>query len=345
MKKILSLVLIFSIVAVSLCGCMQDSNKVTLRVYNWGEFIDMELLDKFEQETGIEILYDVYTDNESLYAKIKNSGDDSYDIIVPSDYMIKKMISEDMLAKIDFNNIPNIQNINESYLKPSYDPTGEYSVPYFYGMVGILYNKNKVNSKITGMKDLFNEKYARDVCMLYSMRDTIGMTLKMLGYSMNDTDPAHINEAKNLLIKQKPNVLAYGTDELVPKVADGSCAMAMVYSGDGIVAATEDPDNVEFIIPNEGTNIAMDSMVILKSSKHKAEAEKFINFMLDAQNAAQNADYTGYSTPNKAAWELLGDDVKNDTRRYLTDEMMSKCEEFTSDNSHYVDAWDEILAQ
>jgi len=305
----------------------------------------MELLDKFEEETGIKVLYDVYTDNESLYAKIRNSGEDSYDIIVPSDYMIKKMISEDMLAKIDFNNIPNIKNINEAYLNPSYDPSGEYSVPYFYGMVGILYNKNKVDGKIKGMKDLFDEKYSRNVCMLYSMRDTIGMTLKMLGYSMNDTDPAHINEAKEILIKQKPNVLAYGTDELVPKVADGSAAMAMVYSGDGIVAATEDPENVEFVIPEEGSNIAMDSMVILKTSKHKSEAEKFINFMLDAENSAQNAIYTGYSTPNKEAWNLLSDEVKNDSRRYLTDEMMAKCEEFTSDNSHYVDAWDEILAQ
>lgn len=344
MKKILSLILVLSLI-LALCGCGDNGSKVTLRVYNWGEFIDMELLDKFEDETGIKVLYDVYTDNESLYAKIKNSGDDSYDIIVPSDYMIKKMISEDMLAKIDFNNIPNIKNIDEAYLNPSYDPTGEYSVPYFYGMVGILYNKNKVDGKITGMKDLFDEKYSRDVCMLYSMRDTIGMTLKMLGYSMNDTDKAHINEAKDLLIKQKPDVLAYGTDELVPKVTDGSAAMAMVYSGDGIVAATEDPENVEFVIPKEGTNIAMDSMVILKSSEHKLEAEKFINFMLDAQNSAQNAEYTGYSTPNKEAWNLLDDEVKNDTRRYLTEEMKAKCEEFTSDNSHYVDAWDEILAQ
>ena len=167
----------------------------------------------------------------------------------------------------------------------------------------------------------------------------------MLGYSMNDTDPAHINEAKDLLIKQKPNVLAYGTDELVPKVADGTAAMAMVYSGDGIVAASEDPENVELVIPEEGTNIAMDSMVILKTSKNKEAAEKFINFMLDADNAAQNAETTGYSTPNKAAWELLDDETKNDERRYPSDAMIAKSEEFTSDNSFYVDAWDEILAQ
>ena len=344
MKKIISLALAITVIAALFCGC-QSSGKTTLRVYNWGEFIDMDLLDKFEKETGIKVLYDVYTDNESLYAKIKNSGEDAYDIIVPSDYMIKKMISEDMLAKLDFANIPNYKNLNEAYIKPSYDPTGEYSVPYFYGMVGILYNKNKVSGKVTGMKDLFDEKYSREVCMLYSMRDTIGMTLKMLGYSMNDTDPAHINEAKELLIKQKPNVLAYGTDDLVPKVSDGTAAMAMVYSGDGIVAAGEDPDNVELVIPEEGTNIAMDSMVILKTSKNKEAAEKFINFMLDAENAAQNAETTGYSTPNKAAWELLDDETKNDTRRYPSDEMIAKSEEFTSDNSHYVDAWDEILAQ
>ncbi len=345
-KKIISLTLCL-LLALSFSGCQNSgsSDKPTLRVYNWGEFIANGVLEQFEQETGIKVIYDTFNDNESLYAKIKNAGGDTYDVIVPSDYMVKQMIDEDMLAELNYDNIPNFKNLEEGYTKLSFDPENKYSVPYLVGTVGILYNTDLVDGEITKMADLFNEKYARKVCMLYSMRDTIGMTLKMLGYSMNDTDTNHINKARDVLIEQKPNVLAYGTDDIPPKVMNGTAAMALVYSGEGTRAVDEQPENMKFVIPEEGSNLAVDNFVVLKSSTHKEEAEKFINFMLREDIALKNAEETGYSTPNKAAKELLPENIKNDKGRYPSKEVLDKCEVFESDNKYYVDAWNLIVAK
>ncbi len=347
MKKIakaltvlLSLVLVLGMFS----GCGED--KTTIRVYNWGEYIDEDMIDLFEEETGIRVDYTTFNDNESMYAKVKNAGDASYDVIVPSDYMIKQMIAEDMLAPIHFENIPNLTNVDPRYLNPSYDPEGKYSVPYLAGLVGILYNTDETgDAEIDSWSALFDAKYAGKVCMLDSMRDTIGLTLKMLGYSMNDTDPAHIEEAKNLLIAQKENVLAYGTDELTEKVMSGTAAMSMVYPGEGIGAVDEQPENLRFVIPNEGSNLAVDSFVIPKNSTHQAEAEAFINFMLRADVAAANAIASGYATTNQAAKAQLPEEIIDNPCLYPSDEVMARCEEFTSENTPYVEAWNEIKAK
>ena len=337
---LLSLVLVLGLFS----GCGDD--RVTIRVYNWGEYIDEDMIDLFEEETGIRVDYTTFNDNESMYAKVKNAGDESYDVIVPSDYMIKKMIEEDMLAELNFENIPNFKNVDPIYVNPSYDPESKYSVPYLAGLVGILYNTDETGGEeITSWRALFDEKYAGKVCMLDSMRDTLGLTLKMLGYSMNDTDPAHIEEAKQLLIAQKPNVLAYGTDELTEKVMSGTAAMSMVYPGEGIGAVAEQPENLRFVIPTEGSNLAVDSFVVPKNSAHKAEAEAFINFMLRPDVAAANAIASAYGTTNAAAKAQLPPEVANDPCLYPSEEVMAKCEEFTSDNEPYVEAWNEIKAK
>ncbi len=343
MKKVLAVVLMLTLVACLFSGCSDD--RVTIRVYNWGEYIDEDMIDLFEEETGIRVDYTTFNDNESMYAKVKNAGDDSYDVIVPSDYMIKQMIAEDMLLPLNKANIPNLVNVDDIYVNPSYDPESAYSVPYLAGLVGILYNTDEVDEEITSWRALFDEKYAGKVCMLDSMRDSIGLTLKMLGYSMNDTDPAHIEEAKNLLIAQKPNVLAYGTDELTEKVMSGTAAMSMVYPGEGIGAVAEQPENLKFVIPTEGSNLAVDSFVIPKNSAHPAEAEAFINFMLRPDVAAANAVASGYATTNKAAKELLPPEVANNACLYPSADVMAKCEEFTSENTPYVEAWNEIKAR
>ncbi len=348
-KKCFALILSAALVcAMVFSGCGQNGangTTETLKVYNWGEYIADGLLEQFEAETGIKVEYDTFNDNESMYAKVKNSGADSYDVVVPSDYMIKKMIEEDMLAPLNYENIPNIVNLDPVYKNLSYDPEDKYSVPYLVGTVGILYNTDLTGGEITSMRDMFDEKYSRQVCMLYSMRDTIGMTLKMLGYSMNDTDPAHINEARDVLIAQKPHVLAYGTDDLTAKVVNGSAAMSMVYSGEGVTAVEESPENLRFVVPEEGTNLAVDSFVILKTSKHKEAAEKFINFMLDKDVALKNAIETGYSTTNLAAKEALPEDIRNDPGRYPPQEVMERCEIFESSNEPYVEAWNLITAE
>lgn len=344
------------VLSIALSGCSSPeqesgttaSEDVTLRVYNWGEFIAPGVLEEFEEQTGIKVEYDTFNDNESLYTKVKNSGDNSYDVIVPSDYMVKKMASEGMLAELDYNNIPNIKNLDPSFTNLSYDPEGTYSVPYLWGTVGILYNIDLTKKELTSMRDMFDPTYSRQICMLDSIRDTIGMTLKMLGYSMNDLDPAHIAEARDLLLEQKQHVLAYGTDEIPPKVMSGTAAMALVYSGEGVRAVEEQPENMRFVIPEEGSNLAVDCFAVLKTSEHKKEAEQFINFMLDADVALANAIETGYSTTNQAARELLDDEIKNDPGRYPSKEILDKCEIFETlpaDNKDYIDAWNLIKAK
>ena len=331
----------------SLSGCSSEK-KTTIRVYNWGEYIADGVLEQFEEETGIRVEYDTFNDNESLYAKVKNAGSDSYDIIVPSDYMIKKMIDEDMLAQINYDNIPNIVNLDPQYQNLSYDPQSAYSVAYLTDMVGILYNIDETGREITSLKDLFDPAFARKVCMLDSIRDTIGLTLKSLGYSMNDTDPEHVAQARDMLLEQKPNVLAYGTDELAPKVMSGAAAMAMVYLGEGMTALEEQPENMRFAIPSEGTNRAVDAFVILKTSKNKEAAEKFINFMLRPDIALKNSVETGYSTPNRAAKELLDDEIKNDPNRYPPASVLEKCEIYETlpaDNTSFIDAWNMVKAK
>ena len=350
MKKICIILWAALVMTTALAGCGTDGSqqKVTLKVYNWGEYIAPGLLEQFEEETGIHVEYDTYNDNESLYAKVKNLGSDSYDVIVPSDYMVKKMIDEDMLAPIDYNNIPNIKNLDPAFTNLSYDPEGAYSVPYLWGTVGILYDIDQTGRELTSMKDMFDPAFARKVCMLDSIRDTIGMTLKMQGSSMNDTDPAHLAEVRDILLEQKPNVLAYGTDELTAKVMGGTAAMAMVYSGEGIRAIEEQPENMRFVIPKEGSNLAVDAFVILKTTKNKEAAEKFINFMLDADVALKNAEETGYSTTNAAAKELLDDKIKNDPGRYPPQDVLDRCEVFETipaDNIDYIEAWDMIKAK
>lgn len=353
MKKILkslSVILCVTFLAMSvLSGCADGGQeKTTIRVYNWGEYIADGVLEQFEEETGIRVEYDTFNDNESLYAKVKNAGSDSYDIIVPSDYMVKKMIEEDMLAQINYENIPNIVNLDPQYKNLSYDPQSAYSVAYLTDMVGILYNIDETGREITSIEDLFDPAFARKVCMLDSIRDTIGLTLKMLGYSMNDTDPEHIAQARDILLEQKPRVLAYGTDELAPKVMSGAAAMAMVYLGEGITAIEEQPENMRFTIPSEGTNRAVDAFAILKTSKNKEAAEAFINFMLRPDIALKNSVETGYSTPNAKAKELLDDEIKNDKNRYPSKEILDKCEIFETlpaDNTSFIDAWNMVKAK
>ena len=326
------------------CAGSNDGGTVTLKVYNWGEYVDPDVLEQFTAETGIKISYSTFNDNESMFTKVKNAGDNSYDVVFPSDYMVAQMIENDMLAPLNFDNIPNASYTEKQFLNPVYDPENKYSVPYLLDMPGILYNTDYVDEDITSLRCLFDEKYAGKVCMLDSMRDTIGLTLKMLGYSMNDTDSAHINEAKDLLIKQKPNVLAYGTDDLAGKVMSGTAALAVVYSGEGRYAASE-ADNLKFVIPEEGTNVAIDNMVILKTSKHQAEAEQFINFMSRPEISLKNAQYTYYQTINSGAKELMSEEEKSDASALPAIDMESgKFEYFTSSNEPYVEAWTEIKA-
>ena len=285
---------------------MMNSEKVV--VYNWGEYLDPEVLTLFEQETGIDVVYEEFETNEILYPKI-SSGAIAYDVICPSDYMIQRMIENDLLAEINFDNIPNVKNIGKDYMEQSrqFDPENKYSVPYCWGTVGILYNKTMVDEPITSWSVLWDEKYKDNILMQDSVRDAFGVTLKYLGYSLNSTDLDELTEARDLLIKQKPLVQAYVIDQVRDKMIGNEAAIGVIYSGEAIYTQMENPD-LEYVIPEEGSNIWIDSWVIPKNAENKENAEKFINFLCRPEIALMNFEYMTYSTPNSQARKLIEDE-------------------------------------
>ena len=286
---------------------MMNSEKVV--VYNWGEYLDPEVLTMFEEETGIDVVYEEFETNEILYPKI-SSGAIAYDVICPSDYMIQRMIENDLLAEINFDNIPNVKNIGKDYIEQSrqFDPENKYSVPYCWGTVGILYNKTMVDEPITSWSVLWDEKYKDNILMQDSVRDAFGVTLKYLGYSLNSTDLDELTEARDLLIKQKPLVQAYVIDQVRDKMIGNEAAIGVIYSGEAIYTQMENPD-LEYVIPEEGSNIWIDSWVIPKNAENKENAEKFINFLCRPEIALMNFEYITYSTPNIEARKLIEDEA------------------------------------
>lgn len=302
-----------SMAALTGCGSSGGGENGEVIVYNWGEYIDPETIEMFEEETGIKVIYDEFETNETMYPKVE-AGAASYDVICPSDYMISKMIDNDMLAEINFDNIPNAKaNIGEQYYQQSkgFDPDNKYSIPYCWGTVGILYNKTMVDEPITSWAQLWDEKYADNILMQDSVRDAFMVAEKVNGFSMNTVDPSELEIAKNALIEQKPLVQAYVIDQVRDKMIGGEAAIGVIYSGEAIYTQRENPDLV-YVIPEEGTNVWIDSWVILKDAPNKENAEKFIDFMCRGDIAVKNFEYITYSTPNEAARELIEDeDIKN----------------------------------
>ena len=304
-------------------------NGEKLVVYNWGEYIDPEVLTMFEEETGIDIVYEEFETNEILYPKI-SSGAIAYDVICPSDYMIQRMIENDLLSEINFDNIPNLKNIGKQYLERSrqFDPENKYSVPYCWGTVGILYNKMMVDEPVDSWSILWDPKYKDNILMQDSVRDAFGVTLKYLGYSLNSIDLDELTEAKNLLIEQKPLVQAYVIDQVRDKMIGNEAALGVIYSGEAIYTQKENP-NLEYVIPKEGSNIWIDSWVIPKNAEHKENAEKFINFLCRPDIAKMNFDYITYSTPNTGARELIEDPaIRNSNIAFPEPEDLVNCETF-----------------
>lgn len=310
MKKYIASALIGALTLSSLTACgsqTDDSNK--LYVYNVGEYMDPEVIDLFEAETGIQVIYDEFETNESMYSKI-SSGASIYDLICPSDYMISKMISEDLLQPIHWEHIPNSSNIGEEHweMARGYDPDQSYALPYSWGTIGILYNTSLVDGKITKWSDLWDEAYTDEILMQDSVRDALMVALKMLGYSSNATDKAELEEAKNALIKQKPIVQAYVMDQVRDKMISGEAAIGVIYSGEALYTQSQNPD-LTYVIPEEGSNIWQDSWVIPANAAHVENAEKFLDFLCRADIALMNFEYITYSTPNAAAIELIEDEA------------------------------------
>lgn len=351
MKKIVALLLSVALCATMLTACANsgDENGVVY-VYNWGEYIDPETIEMFEEETGIKVIYEEFETNEIMYPKIE-AGAANYDVVCPSDYMIQKMIENDLLLELNWDNLPNSANIGDQYYEQSeqFDPGNKYSVPYCWGTVGILYNKTMVDEPITSWSVLWDKKYENNILMQDSVRDAFMVALKLKGYSMNSLDEKELNEAKDILIEQKPLVQAYVVDQVRDKMIGGEAAIGVIYSGEAIFTQRENPD-LEYVIPEEGTNVWIDSWCILKDAENVENAEKFIDFMCRPDIALMNFEYITYSTPNDAARELIeDDDIRNSNIAFPDLSQYNNLETFRylgeAGDELYNELWKEIKAE
>lgn len=335
MKQLVCLivsVLFVCSVAVPVCAeSIEPDTTITLNVYNWGEYIDPAVNDLFTEETGIRVNYKNFTDNESMYA-VLSSGAASYDIIVPSDYMVGKLIQNGMLAKLDFDNIPNFKYISDDFKNLEYDPENAYSVPYTWGTVGIFYNTKYVDEEdvAKGWDLLWNEKYSGRIFMFDNQRDAFGIALNKCGYSMNTTDPAHWDAAYEALVEQKPLLHQYVMDQVFDKMINEEGWIAPYYSGDGIIMMDEEEGNpaIDFFVPESGTNRFVDALCVPADSPHKREAEEYINFLCRTDIALMNAEYIGYSTPHTEAQNLLDPEIGQNENFYPSEEVLKKTEIF-----------------
>ena len=358
-KKFISIMTVMSLLFVAVlsgCGKSDAGTKVgsagELYVYNWGEYIDESIIDEFQKETGIKVVYDMFETNEDMYSVIE-AGGVVYDAVCPSDYMIEKMIKNDMLSEIDFNNVPNVKNIDPKYMEMSkaFDPENKYSVPYTWGTVGILYNTSMVKDDITSWGDLWNTKYQGNILMQDSVRDAFMVGEKLLGYSINTTDKSELEKVKDKLIEQKPLVQAYVVDQVRDKMIGGEAAIGVIYSGEMLYVKNEVKKaggdfELKYVIPKEGTNVWIDSWVIPKNAKNKENAEKWIDFLNRPEIAKKNFEYITYPTPNKAAYDLLDKDLQNNTALFPTDDMLKNSEVYKyigdEGDNLYNELWKEV---
>ena len=325
----------------------KDAGSEKLIVYNWGDYVDPKTIELFEEETGISVTYEEYETNEIMYPKIL-SGAIAYDVVCPSDYMIQRMIENDLLAKLNLDNIPNIKNMDSIYMEQSrsFDPDNAYSVPYCVGTVGILYNKTMVHEPVDSWDILWDSKYADSILMQDSVRDAFAVALKRRGYSLNSSKVDQLIQAKDDLIAQKPLVQAYVVDQVRDKMIGNEAALGVIYSGEAGYTKRENP-NMEYVIPKEGSNVWIDSWVIPKNAKNKENAEKFINFMCRPDIALMNFEYLTYATPNKAARSLIKDEeTRNSKILFPNAEDLTNCEtfQFLGDDvdSYYNELWNKV---
>ena len=335
-----------------------SSDAGELYVYNWGEYIDEDVISQFEDETGITVVYDLFETNEEMYPVIE-AGAVNYDVVCPSDYMIQKMRENDLLAELNFDNIPNIAQIDPAYMEMSqaFDPENKYSVPYCWGTVGILYNTRLLDElgvpAPTKWADLWDERLSGEILMQDSVRDAFMVALKKDGYSMNSESRDELKQAKQELIDQKPLVQAYVIDQVRDKMIGGEAAVGVIYSGEMLYIQDEVANlgldyDLEYVIPEEGTNLWLDSWVIPKNAKNKENAEKWIDFMCRPEIAKANFEYITYPTPNKGAFELLDEDMQNNKAVFPDIDSLKDSEvyQYLGDDTDaiYNELWKEVKA-
>lgn len=326
-------------------GCSSEN---TLYILNWGDYLDPELKDLYKERTGITIKEKVVTSNEEMLIQLE-AEDCPYDLCIPSDYAVERLINEGLLAEIDHSRLSNLENIDEIYMNLDFDPENKYSIPYTWGVLGVLYNTTMVDEADLGSWDiLWNEKYEKEIFMYDSVRDSMAVALLYCGYDINTRNADELNAAADALIAQKPLVKAWLTDDVKDSMINGTGALAVVYSGDAVWCCDPEEGNpdLDFFVPEEGSNIYFDNMVIPVNSSRKSMAEDFINFLLDPEIAAQNTEFIGYSSPNTGVLPILGEDWESNHMYNIPADVVAKCvifRDLDDDIELYNSAWDRVF--
>lgn len=316
----------------------------TLTIYNWGDYIDPDLLKKFEKESGYKVNYETFDSNEAMFTKIQQGGT-AYDITIPSEYMIQKMMQEKMLLPIDHTKIKGLENIDERFLDQEFDPNNTYSIPYFWGTLGIIYNDKFIDEKnMQHWDDLWRPELKDNVMLIDGAREVIGLSLNSLGDSLNSKNMEQLRQATDKLNKLTKNVKAIVADEIKMYMINEESAAAVTFSGEAAEMLNQN-EHLHYVIPSEGSNLWFDNIVIPKTAKNVKGAYEFINFMLEPENAAQNAEYIGYSTPNKAAKKLLPKEISEDEQFYPDDEVISHLEVYEDLGATYLGIYNDLFLE
>lgn len=340
-KRVFSVLFALTVASVSILAVLPSAGAAVdpeslrgteINVYNWGEYISdgsegaLDVNKQFEEETGIKVNYTTFDSNENMYNKIKGGGA-NYDIIIPSDYMIERMINEGLLEKLDFSNIPNYLNILDEYKDLYFDPLNEYSVPYNVGMVGLIYNTKMVDEVPDSWGIMWDEKYKGRILQFNNPRDAFALAQNLLGIDLNTNDSEEWHRAYDKLKEQKPVISSYVMDDVFNKMEGGDAAIAAYYAGDYLTMADNNPD-LAFVYPKEGTNIFVDSVCIPVGCQNKAAAELYINFLLREDIALANAEYICYASPNRAVLENEDYSLRDEEILYPAEEDMPKTQYF-----------------
>jgi len=344
MKKTICIILSAVVLVGLFSGCGSSGketpkSKGEVNVYNWGEYIDTDLITQFENDTGIKVNYKTFESNEQMYSVLKQGGV-SYDVIIPSDYMVARLISENMLEPLDYSKISNYSLIAGNMKNLVYDPDNKYSVPYMWGTVGIIYDP-KVVGEVDSWSALFDPKNSGKILMFDNSRDAMGIALKYLGFSTNTTDESQLNQAYELLKKQKPLLQGYVMDQVFDKLESGEAAIGPYYAGDFLTMHQENP-NLEFCIPKEGSNLFVDAMCIPKGAQNKDNAETFINYMTATEQSMKNSEFIGYTSPNSAVKNEIDVDDYSKSIMYPDDAVLAKCETYTNLPQATLDYYDAV---
>ena len=343
-KKMLSLIVITAMLVTMLAGCGSKSSEGKngeLNIFIWTEYVPDSVIEKFEKETGIKVNVSTYSSNEDMLAKVKSESEGTYDIVQPSDYMVEQMASQGMLEELKTDELKNLSNIGESYLNPSYDPGNKYSVPYQGGVAGIAVNTSKVKKDITSYDDLFDSSLKNSIVALDDYRAVIGMTARSMGYSMNETDLAILSKIQDKLLTLKNNVKLYDSDSPKSALISGDCTVGYVWSAEIALAMEENPD-IKVVYPTEGAYLFMDNWAIPKGAKNYDSAVKFIDFMLDAENAQMVLEEFPYLSPNTKAVEAMGEDYSKNEAKNPPAEVIKKGEYVKNLDADTLKIYDEM---